>query len=252
MLYTGITLPKVGNLDSEAERKRIISALYEIDEKLRLVLNNLDLDNFSSDLETQLIALEQSMESLGDPAQVQSSINSMRGNLNNMGVDLQSVIEVNNQQATDISSNSAAIQLAATSLTNLDGTVNGEGGLTERVSAQETLTSTYTQTADNVSILMGKTTEIESDTETIKEQLSTSFTFETNGLRIGKSTSEISTLYDNDGMKIQDSNGTNLAVFASDGTIIEKVQTNSINLAYNNINGFELVSDANGFSIRKV
>lgn len=242
MLYSGITLPKVGNLDSQAERKKIMNALYEIDEKLRLVLNNIDLDNLSGDLADQLVAVENAIQQFNTTGN-EVYIAELRGRLADMNVILDGIIEVNNQQATDIQRTSESITSTAQQITTLTGTVEGIEG---RVTAQEELTSTVLQTAEQFSIQMEKVTTIESAQETIQQQLETHFDFDVEGLRISSSDSDVSTLYDADGMHIQDTGGNDLANFTADGAVIQ----NKLAVGTDDYGYFEIVVNEAGFTIK--
>ena len=48
--FPNIAIPKIGNLDSEKERKQIMEYLYQLNEQLRFTLSNLDEENLSSGL----------------------------------------------------------------------------------------------------------------------------------------------------------------------------------------------------------
>jgi len=48
--FPNIAIPKIGNLDSDKERKQIMEYLYQLNEQLRFTLSNLDEENLSSGL----------------------------------------------------------------------------------------------------------------------------------------------------------------------------------------------------------
>lgn len=122
MIYEGITLPRVGNLDDPKEKKRIVNALYEIDEKLRLVLNNLDLDNFGGELGDQLKALEVNVDKLNN-AVADIDISAIAASIGQTIAEINASIE---SMSSTIERTSSQITTTVQQVTNIQVVVNGE------------------------------------------------------------------------------------------------------------------------------